>query len=192
MSSLAVARNYGGALFELASREGVAEDYGARLDALVEGYLEDRKFRAFLETPRVPLREKQRAIRKAVGDHVPGLMMNFLLVVLEKRRQRALPAIAAAYNRRLDRSLGRIQAQITLPHEPDEALSADIVEMIERRVERKVVPQFERDPKLIGGMVVQVGDKRMDASIRHQLENMKRQLADGHVDSQLAVDATER
>ncbi len=192
MSSLAVARNYGGALFDLASREGVAEDYGARLDTLVERYVQDPRFQAFLETPRVPLREKQRAIRQAVGDHVPGMMLNFLLLVLEKRRQRALPAIAAAYNRRLDRKLGRVQAQITLPHEPDEAFSADIVELIERRVERRVVPNFHRDPGLIGGMVVQVGDKRLDASLRRQLQNMKRQLDNGHLDSQPAVVAREQ
>lgn len=191
MSILAVARNYGGALFELAEREGEKERFGAALDAVVEQYRRAPKFRAFLDTPRVPLADKKKTLRAAFGDQLPGLVLNFLLLVLEKRRQRALPEIAAAYNRRLDRSFDRMRARITLPYEADEELEAEIVELVRRRLSMDVVPRFERDPSLLGGMVIQVRDQRLDASLRRQLENLKKQMIDGHAGSRPAV-ATER
>ncbi len=178
MSRLAVGRNYGGAIFELAWREDEAETYGEWLRELATLYTEEPSFRAYMDTPRIPLRDKKEGLRKALGAELPELLMRFLMVVLERRRQGALPAIADAYERLLNDRLGRRTAHITLPFEPDEALRNDIVAAIEQEIKREVIPRFETDPSILGGLIVRVRDHRMDGSLRRQLEQLKWRLTD--------------
>ena len=120
--STAIGRNYAATLFELASREDALEPYGELLAQIATVYRETPAFRSFLETPRVSQAEKQEAIRASLGDRAPEMFLRFLLVVLEQRRQRALPAMARAYDAMLDERLGRTRATVTLACGPGDRL----------------------------------------------------------------------
>lgn len=176
MNESPVAGNYAATLFELAERDDAAESYGALLDEFVGAYQELEELRAFLDTPRVPLGEKQEAVRASLEGRAPETFIRFLLVVLEKGRQRALPSIARAYADRLDRKAGTVRASITLPYAADDALKSSIVGVIEQTTGQSVEAEFRSDPELIGGMVVQVGDRLLDASLKRQLEKLKWEL----------------
>ncbi len=178
MSALAVGRSYGGAIFELAWRKNEGERYGEWLREIATLYTEEPSFRAYMDTPRIPLRDKKEGLRKALGKQLPDLLVRFLMVVLERRRQGALPAIADAYERLLNDQMGRRTAHITLPFEPDEALRNEIVAAIEHEINREVIPRFETDPSILGGLIVRVRDHRMDGSLRRQLERLKWRLTD--------------
>ncbi len=176
MSTSAVARNYASTLFELAGRDGSEERYGELIAQVGRLYREDSKFSRFLEAPSVPLAEKKQVLREAFVD-APEPFIRFLLVVLDRRRQRAFPGIADAYLERLDEIAGRVHASITLPFAPDEALTAQILGALEKRFGKKVVPEFHEDPAIVGGVIVRVGDELLDASLRRQLERLKLELA---------------
>lgn len=176
MSTSAVSRNYAATLFELAGREGGEERYGELIAQVGRLYRDDSKFGRFLEAPSVPLAEKKRVLREAFAG-APEPFVRFLMVVLDRRRQRALSGIADAYLERLDEIAGRVHASITLPFAPDEALTAQIVGVLEARLGKRVVPQFHEDPAIIGGVIVRVGDELLDASVRRQLERLKLELA---------------
>ncbi len=111
------------------------------------------------------------------------------MVVLERRRQGALPAIADAYERFLNDKLGRRTAHITLPFEADEALRNEIIGAIETGIKREVIPRFHIDPSILGGLVVQVRDYRMDGSLKRQLEQLKWRLMDARRQADRAVGA---
>lgn len=179
MSRAAVARTYAEALFELAGREDAAARYGELLDDLAGLYREEPELRLFLDTPRVPVEEKQAALREALGDGAPEYLVRFLLVVLEKRRQRAIPEIASAFRDLLDEEAGRVQATVSLAFEPDEELRREIVEELENALGRTVVPRFREQPDLIGGLRVRVGDRVMDGSLRRRLEDLRKDLVSG-------------
>lgn len=176
MSQTALARNYAEALFELAARDGQTERHGEFLDLVVAIYWEERSFRLFLESPRIPVAEKQQAIRAALGDEAPEKLVRFLLVVLEKRRQRAIPAIAAAYRELLDRAAGRVRATVSVAFAPDEELRGRVLRSLEEQLERTVEADFREEPRLIGGLRVRVGDQVMDGSLRRRLEDLRRNL----------------
>lgn len=176
MSRSAVARNYAEALLELASREDAEERYGELLDGVAALHRGEPRFRLFLETPRVPLEAKQAAIREALGEDAPELLVRFLLVVLEKRRQRAIPAIAEAYRGLLDEKMGRVHALVALPFEADDALRRELLDALQRTLGRTVVPHFSEDPRLLGGVRVRVGDRVMDGSLRRRLEDLRAEL----------------
>ena len=176
MSGSAVARNYAATLFDLAAREESVERYGELISHVSALYEEESAFQRFLDTPRIALEEKKEVLRRAFEGRAPELFIRFLIVVLERRRQRVLPQIARAYHDSLDEQAGRLRAAVTLPFEPDDALKAHIVGGLEDRLGKQVVPDFRVDPEILGGLIVRVGDQLMDASLRRQLERLKWEL----------------
>lgn len=176
MSRAAVGRNYAGALFELAEREDATGRYGELLEAVAALYRDEPDFRLFLDTPRVSLEEKGEAIRAALGAEAPEHLVRFLLVVLEKRRQRSIPEIASAYGDLLDEEAGRVHAAVSLPFEPDDGLRDEVVRGLEKVLGRTVVAHFREEPDLIGGLRVRVGDRVMDGSLRRRLDDLRKEL----------------
>jgi len=175
MSGSAVSRNYAGTLFDLASRDGSESRFGDLIAKIGEMYDTDPVFSRFLNAPSVALGDKKAALRAALAG-APDLFVRFLMVVLDRRRQSALPAIADGYRELLDSQAGQIRATVTLPYEADDALASVIVEALEVQFGQKMIPEFRTDDRILGGMVVRAGDRLLDASVRQQLEDLKREL----------------
>jgi F-type H+-transporting ATPase subunit delta len=179
-----IARNYAETLFELAQRHGGAptvESFGAALDGIAELVRREPRVRRFLDTPMVDAEAKKDALRKALSGNVPPLFLSFVLVVVEKRRQALLSEISGAYAEIVDRSLGRVRAEVLLPTEPDEALKQEITRSLSRQVGGEVLPTFRIDPSMIGGIVIRVGDRVLDGSVRSRLGALRRRLLDADV-----------
>ncbi len=176
MSASAVAVNYAGTLLELAARDGQEESYGELLATVAALHAEVAGFRSFLDTPRIPGEEKKRILKDVFADHVPPLFTNFLLVVIDKRRQRWLPAMEAAYRDLLDEKAGRIHAAVSLAFSPDEELRTQLVSALSRRLGADVVPHFVEDERLLGGVMIRVGDRVMDGSLRRRLDDLRSTL----------------
>lgn len=179
MSESAVAENYAETLLELASREDAVEAYGEWLGEMAAYYRNENDVRRFLDTPRVTQAEKKEAIREAYGDRAPANFVHFLLVVLEKGRHRALPAIEKRYRELVDERQGRVHATVTLAREPDEATRERVTERLSEVVGRRVVPHFRTDEDVLGGIVVRMEDQVMDGSLRRRLNDLERQLLEG-------------
>jgi F-type H+-transporting ATPase subunit delta len=174
-----VARNYAETLLALAERNGgtpTVEAYLAAADEVAAALTGDARVRAFLETPRVGVEQKQQVLRAAFGGRVPELFLRFLLVVAGKRRQGILPQIAAAYRDLVDARMGRVRADVRIAHEPDAALRDEVRASLERRLGKAVLPTFTVDPALLGGMVVRVEGQVMDGSLRTRARDLRRRL----------------
>jgi len=171
-----VARSYAEALFELGRRHDQLEVYADALD-VVTGLLDTQPtIRTFLESPTVEPAAKKGVLTDALGDRVPRPFLNFLLVVIDKRRQRLLPEIAREYHSLLDEHLGRLHVQVTLAREPDARTGDEIKTALSAALGRTVVPHFRVDPRIIGGMIVRYGDRVLDGSLRSRLNSLRRQL----------------
>ena len=176
MSRYSVARNYADTLFELAEREGAEEEWLVMLGELATLYRENAAFQAFLHTPRVALEEKKRMLRSVLGARYPEPFVRFLMVVLDKRRQGLLPLMEEAYRERLDESMGRVHATVTLPYEPDAKFRAELEAALSVMLDSKVSAEFRTDEDIIGGLVVRVKDRVLDGSVRRRLQLMRRAL----------------
>ncbi|MBR9988703.1 MAG: ATP synthase F1 subunit delta, partial [Gemmatimonadetes bacterium] len=142
MRDSTVARSYAEALFELGERHGAHDDFARGLNTITSLLESDPRVRTFLETPKIEVASKKVALREALGDHVSPMFMNFVLVVLEKRRQRLIRSIAAAYRELLDAKLGRLHVQVTLAHEPDEAAEKSVTDELSRILGLTVIPHI--------------------------------------------------
>jgi F-type H+-transporting ATPase subunit delta len=179
MGPTIIARNYAETLLELARRQGTeatVDEYAGALDEVVSLLEAEPRVRQFLETPRVDTAAKKRALRASFQGRVPELFLRFLLVVVEKRRQTLIGQIAREYRALVDEARGRVRADITLAREPDEALEREIVATLERQLGKTVVPSFVVDPGLVGGVVIRIGDRILDGSIRRRVSDLRRRL----------------
>jgi F-type H+-transporting ATPase subunit delta len=176
MQETTVARSYAEALLELAQADDAAELYAAELRQIVQLIESEADFRFFLETPRVELRDKKRVLQEVLEGKIPQRLLRFLLVVVDKRRQRVLPEIAAEFDKLVDEHFGRLQVDVTMAEEPDAKARANIKKHLDTLFAAEVLPRFRADPRIIGGVVVRVGDRIMDGSIRHRLQGLRRSL----------------
>jgi F-type H+-transporting ATPase subunit delta len=171
-----VARSYAAALFELGQRTGEAEAFGRAL-ARVAGLIEsDRRIREFLRSPKIDPSTKKDALAQALGRTVPAYVLDFLKVMIDKRRQNLVPQVASEYGLMLDEQMGRLNAQVTLAHEPDERQEEDIAARLSELLGKAVVPHIRVDPDILGGIVVRFGDRVLDGSLRRRLRTLRKQM----------------
>lgn len=176
MRESTIARNYAEALLELAKRAKDLRGWGSLLQGIADAMRRDAKLRAFLETPRVDANTKNAVLRKALTDRAPAKFVRFIESVVSHRRQMLIPAIAIEYMDLVDIAENRLHANVTVAREADGKSSALIAERLSKVFGKEVVPHVTVDPRIVGGVVVRVGDTVMDGSVRRKLGVLRRRM----------------
>jgi F-type H+-transporting ATPase subunit delta len=170
-----VARSYAASIFELAQAHNVLDEFTASFQAL-SGILSDTHVRTFLQSPKLDNRSRKASLRAALSDHVHPLFLNFLLVVVDKRRQGLLAHIAREYHALVEAAQGRMHVNVTVAHEPSAELHLEIRKRLSEIFDTTVVPHVHVDGKILGGIIVRHEDKVIDGSLRRRLIAMRRRL----------------
>ena len=129
-----------------------------------------------LRNPQLDKRAKTAAIDAVLGESDP-LVENFLRLLIEKGRAGEVEEVAREFERLAAIEEGQLSVELTTAFELDDDEARAIVEQIQRASGRTVEATRAVDPALIGGIVVQAGTRRVDASVRGRLERLRRQLA---------------
>lgn len=185
-----VARNYAETLFELASRNDALQQYGDAIETVAKLIDEDPKFGLFMETPRIDDAEKKVVVKKVFGDVMPKHVVNFVLVTIDKRRQRLLRSIAQQYHSLLDAHMGREHVQVTVARPLDDTTREVITEKLSAALGKDAIPHVRVDAGIVGGLVVRTGDTIYDGSIRRRLDGMRRRLLSAELDTDAGDAAT--
>ena len=173
MKSVTVARNYAEALF------AAGEKYGELIDAVAGAVKADDRISMALESPRVSKAAKAQILEKALKDEAPKEFVRFLQAVVRRGRQGLLGEIAQQYQVLLDERLNRVHAGVTLADEADARMQKQVVERLTKALGREVRAYFRSDPKILGGVVVRVGDRIYDGSVRRRLTALQRRMLTG-------------
>lgn len=171
-----VARSYAETLFELAQRHEGVEAYQAGIEVVARLIDENPSFRLFLETPRIAASEKKDLIKRVFGDALPRTLLNFLLITIDKRRQRLLRGIAREYDALVDEHLNRVHVEVTVARALDEATMSELVERLSALLGQQAIPHVRIKPEILGGVVFRAGDTIYDGSLRRRLDGMRRRL----------------
>jgi len=171
-----VAVTYARSLLELAQERKLAEPIGEELAGIGEILTAQPTFMSFLRDPGISNEERIATVDKVLKPRVNPLLANFLGVLANHNRLGILDQVAAAYENLLDEILGKIEVDVTV----SQKLSSDELEKVRQKVSAAlkkdaVVHQYV-DDSIIGGMILRVGDQLIDASVRSQLESMKRKF----------------
>lgn len=171
-----VARSYAETLFELAHRHEGVEAFGAGIEMVARLLDEDPQVRLFLETPRIADADKKSVLQKAVGDALPKNLVNFLLITIDKRRQRLLREIALQYHALVDESLGREHVEVTVARPVDDETREMIAKRLSALLGKEAIPHVRVDPGILGGVIVRTGDTIYDGSVKRRLDGLRRTL----------------
>ena len=169
-------RIYARALFDAAKdrdrlarvREDLA-DFVAAVDEVPE-------LRALLRDPVLDPKEKADALDSILGG-VDELVRNFLLLVAEKNRTAQIEEIAREFDRLVAAEERRLEVELTTAFELSDKEAKSIVGQIEKASGRKVDATRSVNPDLIGGLILQAGSMRVDASVRGRLNRLRHDLA---------------
>jgi len=171
-----VARNYAEALLALAKEQKAVERYGDLLDALAGAVEVTPAVKAVLMSPRVRKDAKRAVLAKALKGVAPEGFVRFLEAIVQRGRQGILPEISAAYQAQSDQFFNRVHASVTTAKPVDAKLQKQIVTRLEAAVGKTVLPHYHVDAAVMGGIVVRVGDRVFDGSIRRRLQVLKRSM----------------
>lgn len=173
MKSVTIARNYAEALF------AASDKHGEVLDTVAAAIQLDERVAATLESPRVSKTAKGQILERALKGEAPREFVRFLQAVVRRGRQGLLGEIAHEYQVLLDEKLGRVHAGVTLSSEADARTQKQVVERLSKALGREVRAFFRADPKILGGVVVRVGDRIYDGSVRRRLTALQRRMLTG-------------
>jgi F-type H+-transporting ATPase subunit delta len=174
-----IPRRYAKALLSIGIEKKEYESYSTQL-AQFASLLEYRDLRETLDNPSIPHSKRKALFEEFLTRLRPsGMVKNFLLLLLDRNRISALPAISREYQAISDDHAGRIRAAVTSASPLDPASLNRLKEAIEKKTGKQVLLQQQTDPDLIAGMVTKIGSIVYDGSIRTSLQQMRQSLLEG-------------
>jgi len=168
-----LAGRYASALFDLASEAGTITAVEADLDKLDAALAESAELRALIRNPEVS-RSQLAKVVAGIGEYLglAGLTRNFLGVLAENRRVADLPAMIRAFHTIAAAQRGEVSAEVASAHALTDEQLAQLEQKLRAREGRTVKLKSRVDPDLLGGLVVTIGSKRIDSSIRTRLNTL--------------------
>jgi F-type H+-transporting ATPase subunit delta len=170
-----VHRTYARALFDAAKEKGRLAKVREELADFVAAVDDVPELDALLRNPQFDPRSKVQALEDVLGG-ADELVRNFLLLVVEKNRGGQTREIQREFERLMAQEERRLSVELTTAYELSDDEAQQIVAQIERASGRPVDATRDVDPNLIGGIVLQAGSMRVDASVRGRLERLRREL----------------
>ena len=161
------AKRYAAAVFGLAERDSSFESWQLAL-AEIAAFMREADIRRVIENTRVPQETKQRLVAAGLPS-LPGLALNLARLLVRKGRTALAGEIAQQFGQMVEQRQGiaraRARTAVALSPAEQEALAR----RLETETGKRVILETEVDPALIGGLVVQIGDRLVDASTRGRL-----------------------
>jgi F-type H+-transporting ATPase subunit delta len=171
-----VDRVYARALFDAALEDGKLEPVRDEVAQLAQAVEEVPELKELLRNPQLDPRAKAAALKEVLGG-AEKLVRNFVLLLADKGRAGIFDDIAREFERLIAEHEGIVHAELTTAVELSDKEAGELLKQIEQAAGRKVETTRSVDQGLIGGIVLQVGSLRLDASVRGRLERLRRELA---------------
>ena len=172
-----LAGRYASALFDLASEAGTVTAVESDLEKLEAGLAESPELKMLTTNPRVTRGQAEKALwGVAAIMGLSDLTQKFLGTLAQNRRLGQLPGIVRAFRAIAAAQRGEVSAEVTSAHALTDAQLADLKTKLTAREGRTVKLSTKVDPELLGGLVVTIGSKRIDGSIRTRLNSLSQAM----------------
>jgi ATP synthase, F1 delta subunit len=171
-----LARVYAESLFGVAKEKGQLDEVQAQLAQFADALEGNRELTVFFFSPYFSSTEKLDGLNKAVEGANPEVR-NFLELLIEKHRMPAIFRIRREFDDLWKKEHDRIEVTVTSAVELDPAVAQEVAGAVEQQTGKKVDLTSNVDEKIIGGLVLQVGNMVLDSSIRNNLEKLRQSVA---------------
>ncbi|MCK8824583.1 ATP synthase F1 subunit delta [Fuchsiella alkaliacetigena] len=171
-----IAEKYSQALFELTSEKDQLNEVKDDLIAVVETISDHNDLQEVIYHPQISNEDKKQLVEKLFADEVSKTLLNFLKLLIDKRREHFLEAILDRYLEYVDREKGILEVEVIsafeLTAENKDRLATKLAEVTNKEIRLKT--QVDRD--LLGGLVLKIGDRVVDGSLKKELESVKEEI----------------
>ena len=174
-----IAKRYARAFFELAEEENKLEQYYNELNLFSSIMKQNKDLNGFLVNPIFEQEDKKRVLEQVISKlSLSPMTINFLKLLIDKKRIDALADIESCYRQQMDEVLKKLRATVKTAFPLSEEMLAYVTSGLEKMTGKQVEVTVETDENLLGGIMIGVGDTLYDGSIRSQLNNMRNLLGE--------------
>jgi F-type H+-transporting ATPase subunit delta len=166
-------KRYAQAAFDIATRDGTVAQWRSDLDDIAQVLAESPAAPVFMD-PKIPLERKLSVVDRVL--EVQPLAANLARLLVQKGRAGNARAVAEAFGRMADEAEGIAQAEIVSAVDLSPEQLRSIEEQLSQSLNKRVRATATTDPAIIGGLMVKVGDRLIDGSVRSRLRQLKREL----------------
>lgn len=180
MKEQILARRYARALFAIGEENGEYKKYGEELAALAEVLDYNPKILQVFKNPIIDAEDKKQ-IAKTLTEkaEVSKVVQNFCLLLGDKERLGNFPSIQKHYNKLLDQKEGLLRGKLVTAIQLSSEKQNEIKNKLEEKFAQNLILDHETNNSILGGLVLQVGDKVYDASLKAQLDRLKENIKRG-------------
>jgi len=172
-----VAGTYSEALFDVAVEAGKIEAFMDDLNGIVDSFNDYPEFFELFKTPQISIEEKKEIIENVFSGKINDEVLNFLKIIMDKQRGREIEAITKSYEARVYKHKG-IEKATVLSAVPlsDEQMKA-IKDKLQALTGKSIEMTGKIDKTILGGVMVRIGDRVIDGSLKSRLDNVREDLA---------------
>jgi F-type H+-transporting ATPase subunit delta len=171
----AAARRYARAVFELAQQDRDVDGWSRRL-AQVRELFGNREVAAVLDNPTIAREDREALITRSPRP-LDAEATNLARLLIESGRVKEAPAIQEEFESLADQAAGRVRATVTTAIALETEDRERVQRELSRRLDREVRLSVDVDPRIIGGLKLQYGDRVVDATVATRLQQLRRRLA---------------
>ncbi len=165
-----LAEKYAQAIFDLAQEDDCLPKAKDNLVFLTDVFQNNSQLREFLANPCVPKETRRDTVLGIFKGSLEVVVLNFILLLVEKRLESLLPSILKMFNTLLYAKEGTIEAKVTTARELSSHECENIVAQLSKMLGKPVVLDRYVDSGIIGGIIIQVGDRLIDGSVSRRLD----------------------
>jgi len=170
------AKRYAKAIFELAKEAGEVDLWAERL-RMLDAVLSPPDVQAVLSNPSIPAVRRLSLVSGLTSDRLGPEGLNLAKLLVEANRASEISEVVYAFELLQDEAAGRVRATATTAVELEPAYRDRISRELSERLGKDVKLELVVDPKILGGLRLQVGDRLVDASVANRLQQLRRRLA---------------
>jgi F-type H+-transporting ATPase subunit delta len=181
MADFRILHRYGTSLLETAIEKNNLDVVTSDIKLLVETLDQNRQLQLMLDSPVVRPETKLSIMKEIFSEKISKETMDFVEFVISKKRESLLNSIGKRFLELRDDHLGIANVFVTTSTEFSNEQKNVLQNKLEKILDKKVRLNFKTDVKLVGGFIAKVDDTLYDASIKHQLELLKKQFLTGDI-----------
>lgn len=172
---MSVSERYAMALLKVGVEKGILEELEKDFSSFIESYKKEAELKKFFENPLIDNRDKKELISSVLGEKNKNLN-NLLRILIDRNREKELAFIYESFMEKVRTEKNRVLCRATTAYELTEKEKNEIVKILEKQTQKEVELENVVDKSIVGGIIIKVGDRVYDYSVKGQLNSLRDKL----------------
>jgi len=187
MLNKSVARRYAEAIFSIAQEVQSVDSFESALKEVASLLEASSDLAEYMYHPLIPSRAKKETAEQLFAGKLSPMILDFIKLVIDKRRERYLVAISEEYISLADEARNIIKAELTTAMPLSDAEVEEITSKLSVSIGKNIRLQVKVDPSLLGGIKIRVGDRVIDASVAKKLAMLQSDMSKAKISTRIGV-----